>query len=154
MIEVGIYNNADNWSRPGRSRTIHHHYHHRSISIPTDIIWTMIDNSTDEGTKRVIKPSFPPRIRTTADSAFALSRLLYRSPPSWTILAAIAVARHYGAMILMRDVLFCISFPSYLMLANNRLHATNGIVRRMHDDRPRRTHRLVASPGSFLGISD
>ncbi|KAL3816432.1 hypothetical protein ACHAXA_007368 [Cyclostephanos tholiformis] len=84
-----------------------------------------------------------------ADSAFALSRLLYRSPPSWTILAAIAVARHYGAMILMRDVLFCISFPSYLMLANNRLHATNGIVRRMHDDRPRRTHRLVASPAWF-----
>jgi hypothetical protein len=97
-------------------------------------IATESDIATDNGTVGLINSSYPSIPQ--ADSAFVLSRLLSAAPSSCKILLVIAVARHFEAMIPTRDLLFCVLFPSYLMLANRLRFASNLTIRQRPADHP------------------
>lgn len=69
-------------------------------------------------------------------SAFLLSHLLSTSPSSCKLLLVIAVAYHYNTSIPTRDIIFCILYPSYLILINHLRFDSNSTIRQRPANHP------------------
>jgi len=131
----------------GSHNKINRIYPNNSTTIT--IMSTTKKDTTDEKTITPTKQLlFKPMPQNTG---LPLARLFASSGPTLQILLAMLIAYRYYPVIPLRDLLFCILYPSYLVFANQLRFQSNLLIRQRPKDHP---HNISVVMSKFFSGSD
>ena len=137
-------------SMRGSHNKINRLYPNNSTTITTTMSTTKKD--TIEKIENVSPPKqllFKPMPQS--NSGLPLARLLVSLGPTLQILLAMLIAYRYYPVIPLRDLLFCVMYPTYLLLANQLRFKSNLLIRQRPKDHP---HSISVVMSKFFSGSD
>jgi len=95
---------------------------------------------------------FKPMMMPESNTGLPLARLFASSGPTLQILLAMLIAYRYYQVIPLRDLLFCVLFPTYLLLANQLRFKSNLLIRQRSKDHPQNISVVMSK--FFSGSDD
>merc|ERR1719183_2852182 len=135
----------------GSHNKINRLYPNNSTTITTTMSTTKKD-TTDEKietitpTKQLLFKPMPH-----SNTGLPLARLFASSGPTLQILLAMLIAYRYYPTISLRDLLFCLFFPTYLCIVNQVRFNSNLLIRQRSKEHP---HNISVVMSKFFSGSD
>jgi len=141
-------------SMRGSPNKINHRLYPNNNTSSTTMSTTKKD-TTDEKIGNVtpkMQLLFKPMMMPESNTGLPLARLFASSGPTLQILLAMLIAYRYYQVIPLRDLLFCVLFPTYLLLANQLRFKSNLLIRQRSKDHPQNISVVMSK--FFSGSDD